>query len=195
MRRLGTGMALAVLLAAGSAWAKKDFSADVLMKTEAGTKPVEAKLNASGDKMRVEATESEQRSVMIFDQKKSQAWLLVPEHKVVMEVPQDVVGNDLSGLRRENPCDGQDEFTCKRAGSEQVAGRKANKWVATDGSGQQVATFWVDQALAYPLKVERDDFVMELKNVKVGPQPQNLFEIPKDYRQMDMETGVGGAGE
>ncbi len=42
----------------------------------------------------------------------------------------------------------------------------------------------------FPIKSDdpNNEWVQEYKNIKVGPQPDKLFEVPKGYSKMEMPT-------
>lgn len=78
-------------------------------------------------------------------------------------------------------------------GQEQVAGRKTEKWEikmsAPDGK-TMATTEWYDPELAMAIKQEYPGgIVSELTDIRVGPQPDELFAIPAGYTRMEMPQG------
>lgn len=76
---------------------------------------------------------------------------------------------------------------CNQAGQETVDGRTTQKWEATATNGAHGA-LWYDPDLHFVTKVLRvsKDGVQsgyELKDIEVGDQPPNIFDVPTNYRQ------------
>ena len=73
----------------------------------------------------------------------------------------------------------------KLIGPEKLDGRAVEKWEVTTSlpSQQPVATFqWYDPELKLAVREEfPGGFVSELKNIKVGAQPDDLFAVPAGY--------------
>jgi hypothetical protein len=89
-------------------------------------------------------------------------------------------------------------------GRESVNGRKAEKWemVTTRKDGETMRSYqWYDPELNIAIREELPGgFTRELTNIKVGPQPGNLFTIPANYElipsagsgQQQPSSGAGG---
>jgi hypothetical protein len=75
--------------------------------------------------------------------------------------------------------------TCDKLGIETVNGRECQKMVIKDTYGAIETTWlmWVDLALDYPIKVQSNGTIVELKNIKLGRQPDSVFEIPADFKR------------
>ncbi|WP_295450060.1 hypothetical protein [uncultured Thiodictyon sp.] len=73
----------------------------------------------------------------------------------------------------------------KLLGTETLNGRTAEKWEMTTGVPNQPPTSsmqWYDPELKLAVKEElRGGAVSELKNIHVGPQPDDLFKVPDGY--------------
>ena len=75
-----------------------------------------------------------------------------------------------------------------------MQGRAATKWQLTGKSGQ-VSTVWLDEVLQVMLRQESPEGSVELQNLKEGPQPDSLFQVPADYKRMQAPAGMpGGPG-
>jgi hypothetical protein len=78
-------------------------------------------------------------------------------------------------------------------GQETVDGRSVEKWqmTTTVANQQPVRTFqWYDPELGLAVREEfPGGYVSELKNVRVGPQPDDLFSVPAGYTRMAMPAG------
>jgi hypothetical protein len=97
-------------------------------------------------------------------------------------------------LRQELPTG--DKMTRSLVGRETVAGRETEKWKIdlTRPDGQTVSTFeWYDPELEIAIKQELPGgMVSELKTIRVGPQPDELFGVPAGYERMSMPPGMPG---
>jgi hypothetical protein len=84
-------------------------------------------------------------------------------------------------------------------GKETIDGRDVEKWKIdiSQPGGQSVSTFeWYDPDLKLALKQEYPGgMVSEIKNVRVGKQPDQLFGVPAGYERMSMPAGGGGASK
>jgi hypothetical protein len=84
-------------------------------------------------------------------------------------------------------------------GKETIDGREVEKWKIemSQPGGQSVATFeWYDPALQLALKQEYPGGMLsEIKNLRVGKQPDHLFSIPAGYERISMPGGAGGSPE
>jgi len=102
-------------------------------------------------------------------------------------------------LRQEMP-NGQ-TVALKFVGEEDLNGRKVEKWemVATmPGQPETRSMQWFDSELDLAVKQEfPGGMVSELTNIRVGEQPDELFNIPAGYERMTVPKGPpgGGAGE
>jgi hypothetical protein len=81
----------------------------------------------------------------------------------------------------------------KMLGQETIDGRKVEKWemTMTAPNQQPTQTFqWYDPELKLAVREEfPGGYVSELKNVRVGPQPDDLFTVPAGYNRMTMPQG------
>ncbi len=75
--------------------------------------------------------------------------------------------------------------TCHKVGSETVNGRSTVKYEGTNAKGEAGA-MWLDSKLRFPVKWDGKNGGGELQNIKEGPQPASLFEIPAGYKKFDM---------
>lgn len=95
----------------------------------------------------------------------------------------------LHAVNPQDPCadSGQTKtgVTCKRIGTELVAGRFTETWEITR-SGSAAGTLWIDPLLSFPIKVVLAGRVFrELQYISEGLQPAELFEIPPDFRNVE----------
>jgi hypothetical protein len=86
-------------------------------------------------------------------------------------------------------------------GSETLNGRTVEKWEmkATRPGGQSsVAYQWFDPELNMNIREEQPGgFVSELRNIRIGKQPADLFTVPPGYKMMSMpqDTVPGQQGQ
>ena len=78
-------------------------------------------------------------------------------------------------------------------GPEIANGRPAEKWELTATMANQTINVhvWLDAKWHFVVKQESAGITGELANIKEGPQPASLFEIPSDYQKMDMGAMMG----
>lgn len=101
-------------------------------------------------------------------------------------------------LKKESP--GSQSMELKLLGDTKQGGRSVEKWELTSRHGNQTSrsVSYVDPKLNAVIRLESGEQAMALTNIKEGPQPANLFEIPRDYRKVTPEEarrmGTGGQG-
>jgi hypothetical protein len=78
-------------------------------------------------------------------------------------------------------------------GRETLNGRNTEKWemTATRPGGQSsVAYQWFDPELNMNIREEQPGgFVNELRNIRIGTQPADLFVVPPEYKMMSIPQG------
>lgn len=84
----------------------------------------------------------------------------------------------------------------KLLGKEEVEGRTVEKWETTiSRPGQQTmrSVQWLDPELGVPVRGEGPDgSAFALRNIKVGPQPAELFTVPAGYQKLTPPQGQPG---
>jgi len=84
----------------------------------------------------------------------------------------------------------------KLMGKEQVEGRTVEKWETTiSRPGQQAvrSVQWLDPVLDVPVRGEGPDgSTFALRNIKVGPQPADLFTVPAGFQKLTPPQGQAG---
>lgn len=85
----------------------------------------------------------------------------------------------------QNPCALRPDLTCKKIGPETVNGRACDKWETMDKKNGRPGSVCVDQELHFPIIIHHTDgTTFEYVNIKAGPQPSSVFEIPDGYRKV-----------
>ena len=157
----------------------QEFSANMVNRI--GNQTSQSKLYVSGSKMRMDMKEG----VMIIRIDKGVSYMLMPSEKMYMENP-----IDMSRLPKASK-NFNDEIERTPMGVETIDGKQAEKFKVTyteNGKTISVYQWIINQEI--PVKVEAVDgsFSMEYKNVSMGAQPADLFEIPSGYTKMSMPS-------
>lgn len=182
-------------LSVGPALAQQ-FSAD-MVTTGSVQQARTGKIYVSNGMIRMDQVGRQMGSVII-DGKTGTALVLEPQQKIA--VPMNGLNRSMSFMTQvdpDNPCPqivtmareahhGQSgEWQCTRLGPDKVDGRSAVKFQAVSPDGNQ-SYGWIDTRLKVLIKAQGTRGSMELQNIHEGPQPAALFEVPADYRKMDM---------
>jgi hypothetical protein len=198
-RRLCTMIVLASLFGTVPVWAAQlsrpqvEYSADSVMQTEDSTTEQHVYVTPAKER-RETLTGSGDGSVQIFRYDTKVMWLLMPSENMYMEHSMGKnKGNDPS----------QWDFVETVMGDETLNGVKVTKYktIATSTDGKKYGGFsWrtkegisVKTDLLYKEGNEKKRMMTELKNLKIGRQDPQLFEIPKGYTKLDMGGMMGGA--
>jgi len=102
--------------------------------------------------------------------------------EVETELPAPPLPGDSS-----HPCNTDDDIECTDLGAETVNGRRTEKWqlVSKSDHGEVTTTLWFDNELGIPVReLVPGKMMRELKNVKVGPQPDTLFMVPDGFEKL-----------
>ena len=88
----------------------------------------------------------------------------------------------------DHPCQADPDTTCEKIGSDTLLGRPVDKYLVNDMEDgvPTESTIWIDRDLLFPIKVEGSDGSMEATSIEFGAQPDELFEIPAGYSEMQM---------
>jgi hypothetical protein len=176
---LGTVATLLGLLSqgpeAGLAWAQ-EFSADQIVTTsnmkEVGT------LYYRLDRWRLETRVGEYETISIFRLDKRLVWTLLPKDKKYMEMP--MLDDDLP-----LPAKIVGEIERAVVGQEEVEGFLCDKLVVRYSKEDEICEmrYWIPKELGVPIRSEAPDlnWKNELKNIRGGSQPDELFEVPSGY--------------
>jgi len=164
-----------------------EYSADAVI-TSSGQK-MHGKMYASEDRFRMEMT-SPQKMITISRMDKNVIWNIMPSQKMYIEMPFDpntAPKTDIKG-----------EIDRKLLDTETIDGHPTEKYLVTFKNGGQTQKIhqWLATDINFPIKTAAPDnkWVQEYKNIKVGPQPDKLFEVPEGYTKMEMPTMPGGFG-
>lgn len=160
-----------------------EFSADITMVSEVGT--MKGKIFVSKEKSRVEFAEA----VTVNRPDKGIVWMILPATRSYIEQPIDM---EQAAIFSDKAKAG---VTKTLVGEEEVSGRKTQKYrVTINGNGENFSMLqWIDKDTSFPVKSASEDgkWSYEYMNLKMGPQPPELFELPTGFNKMAMPQ-MGG---
>jgi hypothetical protein len=86
-------------------------------------------------------------------------------------------------------------------GTESLEGRETERWqrtTTTAGGNRQTTTLWYDPELQLAVREELPGgSYREINDIRVAPQPAELFAVPEGYRRVEPENvpdPMAGAG-
>jgi len=167
-----------------------EFSADVIeVHPKDPSKNFKGTLHVGNNIMRKDFFYDNSQAVMILDIVKQTATMLMPYAKTYMMMTKNdmeslfghVIGH-LPKVLSNGPCAGRSDLICQEIGQEKIDDRDTEKWKVESQTG--VVYQWVDHRLRVTIREEFSDHIYELRNIKEGHQPDNLFQIPAGYKRM-----------
>lgn len=193
-RRIGSVLSLAVLLAALPALAERPrpFSGRTVTNAPDLEEPIPGRIELSEDSMRFEVTRDGVSTVLLAGPHIEGVVMLVPDQQVALEMPNPPDGPpEIESVDPNAPCEGREGIECRKLRNESLAGRDTQVWEISEG--ENTSTIWIDQELRFPIRVqEADGHSFEIRDVKVGAPPAERFQVPNDYRRMQMPTDGHG---
>jgi hypothetical protein len=182
---------------AAAAWqtsaSAQQFSAEM-------TRPAPGKIYVADGKIRMETTDTDNGlTITIADGKTLGTYMLLPSEKIYVDVTQQTyVAQSLFVADPNNACaqwrelwqklvDDAEHWTCKRVAEETVGGRRTIKYEIIRPDGER-SYEWIDPKLKFVITSQgtTPDEGIEVKNIEEGPQAASFFEVPADYRMMDI---------
>jgi len=133
------------------------------------------------DRWRMEAKDADFPDITIFRLDKKVVWKLFPLEKKYLQIP-------LSPEDLPIPEKITGEIERKVVGQEEIEGQMCDKLIvryssesAEGGVGEMY--FWISQQLKVPIRTEAPDldWKTEIKKIKMGPQADQLFEVPQGF--------------
>jgi hypothetical protein len=189
-------LALVVVIASAfvtQAASGPEFSADVLAHESHG------KLYVGKSRMRLEmiVPGSSVAGVLLTDFESGHVLALMPEQHMYMDygvMNETPFGPLTRPVDLARPCeemsrvggksDKGDALTCKSLGPDTVNNRPAQKWEGRYNG--ESGYLWVDPVVRFIVKLEGRGEHWELRNIKEGPQPLGLFEVPSTYKKFEI---------
>ncbi len=163
-----------------------EFSADTILTYEGG-RETKGKIYFKPDKYRMDMKVQEEM-IMITRVDKKVIWNIMPAQKMYMEMPFNLKNKP----KVEEKFEG--EIDRKLVGNETIDGHPAKKYLITyksDNEKHQVYQ-WFATDINFPVKTSAIDgsWSQEYKNIKIGSQPDSLFEVPAGYKKIQMPGGM-----
>lgn len=163
-----------------------EFSADTITTFE-GQEKMTGKMFFKPDKFRMEMKMHEDM-IMITRVDKKVVWNIMTGEKMYMEMPIDLSKKP----RVEEKFEG--EIDRKQVGTETIDGHPTKKYLITykANNKQEQVYQWMATDINFPVKTAAVDgsWTQEFKNIKMGSQPDKLFEVPAGYQKMQMPGGM-----
>jgi hypothetical protein len=186
---LSFGMAMQAQ-AAGLPVPTVEYSADRVIESEAGS--FNGKVYSAKDRERTEMSMGDMQTVMILRRDKQIGWMLMPMQKSYQEM-------DFSQAAQQSGAAPDDQVEITVVGTETVEGFESTKYKMLMKDGSAGGFIWITQH-GIPVKMDmlsksgRDKtrITMTLKNLQIGTQDPQLFEIPAGYTAMP-SFGFGGS--
>jgi len=165
-----------------------EFSADTIA-TFKGEQKVQGKMYFKPDKFRMDMkTHGDMHMITRIDKKV--VWNVMPAQKMYMEMPFNLKNKPKVDEKFEG------EIERKLVGNESIDGHPTKKYLITYKAGSKTEQVyqWFATDINFPVKTAAVDgsWSQEFRNVKIGPQPNSLFELPAGYQKMQMPTMPGG---
>ncbi len=194
-------LALIAILPANRVALAQEFSAEQVGHDSAGH-TFRSKVYMGQGKVRIEPIESvspgsgaPDKPIILLDLNAGTSVVLDTNRKTYIEQPPAVARTSIASFRTTDntPCaknpNSKGTSTCRKVGSEIINGRNAEKWELSATMADQTITIhvWLDAKWYFVVKQESAGITGELENIKEGPQPASLFEIPPDHHKMTMQ--------
>jgi len=170
-----------------------EYSADRFIESEAGE--FNGKVYSAKDKERMEMHMGDVQTAMILRRDKQLGWSLMPMQKMYQQI-------DFAKASQQSGAAPEDQVEITVVGSESVEGFESTKYKMLMKDGSAGGFIWVTSE-GIPVKMDmvsksgrdKSRITMTLKNLNIGPQDPQLFELPADYTAMpSFGFGAGAAG-
>lgn len=164
-----------------------DFSATTTTKT--GKMTMTGKVYRHGNRLREDSNLGGTKRAVIVRPDKNVSYVVNFSEKTYMEMLQ-MPGTNMGKIF--DPALLKQYGTLKKMGSEKISGFVCDKMRFTPKMKPMgVATYWVSRDLQWPLKIVNatpggGSLVMETKDIKIGPVPAALFNLPKGFKKQAM---------
>lgn len=175
---------LFVLAVAGGVLAA-EFQADMTM--ESTGQKVTGKTFVKGESMRQEMDTPMGKSIAIFDGTKDVMYVIMPDQKMYMEMPNDqqIILKQTESIEEALG----DDAEVNKIGTENIEGYKCGKYeIKYKDPDKGNSTVWVSEKLNYPLKAVTETsegtITVFYKNIKEGSVDASLFQIPSGYQKL-----------
>jgi hypothetical protein len=159
----------------------QEYSATMVSKSAGQT--ITMQIYMKPDKFRTDAKIAGTSTIVRKDLNK--AWMIMTAQKAYMEMPATA---DAQTQVVEHKVKG--EVSRKKVGSESIDGHPATKYEVTakaDDKVMQIYQWWATD-VNFPVRTAAVDgsWSMEYRDIKIGSQPDSLFEVPAGYKKMSI---------
>jgi hypothetical protein len=182
----GTILVASIFLAGGLARAAQ-FTATMI--TKAGGMEIPARIFVKDNKVRNEVQFGGQNSIHILRPDKQVVWIILPQQKAYMEMPVTQ-----EAAQKLMPVTAEQMAKMTKVGSDTINGYACDKYeTSMPHQGKPVKiTTWVANDLGMPIKVVAADgsFAVDYKDIKPAQLEDSLFEVPKDYKKLNMPMAM-----
>jgi|GEM_PF-1794293 len=163
---------------------KREFSAD-WFHGQSG-KESTTKVYVGKQKMRLDPGSGQDQGLVIIRYDQKVMWICMAERKSCLKSQLD--DDKLKSMEKDAF---SDVIEKEKLGRERVSGYRCDKYrlrYRHPISGkEESATAWWSEKLGTYIRIEsQDGDVSELRNIKLGSQPDSLFEMPEGYKVMDL---------
>jgi len=186
---------------AGELGNPKQFAVEMIMASdvdESAGQSMVAKFYVGKDHLRVETNIGGMGggggTITIFEDDQVITYMIIPQMKQYMkqvgtfddymdEGPALIFGSPDDA---NHPCQADPDTTCEKIGPDTVLGRSVDKYRVTDieDGVPTERIIWFDRELLFPIKMQGDGGTMEATSIEVGSQPDEHFEIPAGYTEI-----------
>jgi len=182
LRKISLSVLLVLFVFTGMVLAL-DYSADIVNKVKGRT--YNSKIYFSKEKIRNEMTQAGHSMISIIRLDKKVMYSIMPEQKMYMQMAMQP--EKTLGMTDKVP----GQVDRKKVGRENVNGVGCDKYLATyvnKATGVKDSVYLWLSADNIPMRTAdlKGTYLMEIKNLKKGPQPNSLFEVPAGYRKQAM---------
>jgi len=180
---------LIVCAGANAQMKNPSFSADQVKVTAGKTSTT--KVYSSDKAVRVEKEEKGRKSITIMHLDQKSVWVLNPDQKTYM----DMGGLGAASMDLANSV-GDSKLEREALGSETIGAYHCDKYrvkTTFDGKVYTMIEWDAKELGGFAVKQadEKGGWSKEYQNVKLGPQDPSLFELPADYKKLDLGAMFG----
>lgn len=185
MKRIRAVLSLVMFILFSVSAFAVEFSADTVMTHKEIS--MTGKIYYKTDKFRTDMLTPQEMSTITRMDKKV-IWNIMPEQRMYMEMPLNLENKP----KVEEKFEGETDR--KHVGNETVDGHPSKKYLITyrgENKQEQVYQWWATD-INFPVKTAAIDgsWAQEFKNIKMGAQPNSLFEVPSGYRKIQLPGGM-----
>lgn len=171
------------------------FTADMETTTVQGS--FTSKMFLKDTKVRMESNTQGRNSINIIRPDKKVMWILMVDSKTYMELPLDTSKRDIQSIFYDPNIKPDKEFIAKEVVDRHPT-KKYHLTIIRDGKKERSGYIWEATDLGdFPVKYESEDkkTTTVWKNIKKGGVTDSVFELPAEYKKIDMSAPPSMGGE